>query len=79
MLLDIRTAFDEMVTELDWMDVDTKARAHRKLSAMRPFVGFPDWITDTEEMDKYYKGVSTLNTSYACVQSYSQITVSLFV
>jgi len=79
MLLDIRTAFDEMVTELDWMDVDTKARAHRKLSAMRPFVGFPDWITDTEEMDKYYKGVNTLNISYACVQSYSQITVSLFV
>jgi membrane metallo-endopeptidase-like protein 1 len=67
MLLDIRTAFDEMVTELDWMDVDTKARAHRKLSAMRPFVGFPDWITDAEEMDKYYKGVSSLNIFYTYV------------
>ncbi|KAH0952283.1 hypothetical protein HN011_005253 [Eciton burchellii] len=61
MLLDIRTAFDEMVTELDWMDVDTKARAHRKLSAMRPFVGFPDWITDAEEMDKYYKGAEIID------------------
>jgi len=58
MLLDIRAAFDEMVTELDWMDAGTRARAHKKLHAMRPFVGFPDWITNPKELDKFYEGVS---------------------
>lgn len=58
MLLDIRAAFDEMVTELEWMDAGTRARAHRKLYAMRPFVGFPEWISDPQKLDKFYKGVS---------------------
>lgn len=58
MLLDIKAAFDEMVTELDWMDYKTRERAHKKLQAMRPFVGFPDWITNPEKLNKYYEGVS---------------------
>lgn len=65
MLLDIRAAFDEMVTELDWMDVDTRARAHKKLHAMRPFVGFPDWITNIEELDKFYEGVNSHRARFA--------------
>ncbi|KAL6434141.1 hypothetical protein ACFW04_005935 [Cataglyphis niger] len=61
MLSDIRAAFDEMVTELDWMDTGTRARAHRKLHAMRPFVGFPDWVTDPKELDKFYEGVEVID------------------
>ncbi|XP_011050967.1 PREDICTED: neprilysin-11-like isoform X1 [Acromyrmex echinatior] len=61
MLLDIRAAFDEMVTELDWMDAGTRARAHKKLHAMRPFVGFPDWITNPKELDKFYEGVEVID------------------
>jgi len=68
MLLDIRAAFDEMVTELDWMDAGTRARAHRKLHAMRPFVGFPDWITNSKELDKFYEGVSFFPT-IACLRT----------
>lgn len=64
MLSDIRAAFDEMVTELDWMDTGTRARAHRKLHAMRPFVGFPDWVTDPKELDKFYEGVRIYNISF---------------
>ncbi|XP_024936954.1 neprilysin-4 isoform X2 [Cephus cinctus] len=60
MLLDVRAAFNEMVSELDWMDVGTRARAHRKLHAMRPFVGFPDWITDPKKLDKYYEGAEVV-------------------
>lgn len=61
MLLDIRAAFNEMVAELDWMDIDTRARAHRKLHAMRPFVGFPDWITNPKELNKFYEGVEVID------------------
>lgn len=60
MLTDVRMAFDHMVNELEWMDASTRARAHRKLHAMRPFVGFPEWITKPEKLDEYYKGVHFL-------------------
>ncbi|XP_014207208.1 neprilysin-4-like isoform X2 [Copidosoma floridanum] len=55
MLTDVRMAFDSMVSELDWMDGDTRARAHRKLHAMRPFVGFPEWIMNPDKLDAFYK------------------------
>lgn len=58
MLLDIKAAFDEMVSELDWMDASTRARAHKKLQAMRPYVGIPEWINNVTKLEKYYKGVS---------------------
>lgn len=58
MLSDVKEAFNDMVAELDWMDAGTRARAHRKLAAIRPFVGFPDWITNTEKLNKFYDGVS---------------------
>lgn len=60
MLMDIKAAFDEMVAELDWMDDSTKAHAHRKLQAIRPFVGIPKWITNAEKLEKFYEGVSRL-------------------
>ncbi|KAH0554291.1 neprilysin-4-like [Cotesia glomerata] len=60
MLLDIRAAFDEMVTELEWMDIGTRARAHKKLNAMRPFVGFPEWIMDPQKLDEFYDGAEVI-------------------
>lgn len=61
MFLDIKEAFDEMVAELDWMDGSTRAQAHMKLNAMRPFIGIPDWITDSEKFNRFYDGVSCLD------------------
>ncbi|XP_015127444.1 neprilysin-4 isoform X2 [Diachasma alloeum] len=60
MFLDIRAAFDEMVSELNWMDAGTRARAHKKLYAMRPFVGFPQWINAPEKLNKFYEGVEVI-------------------
>ncbi|XP_061935542.1 endothelin-converting enzyme 1-like isoform X2 [Apis cerana] len=60
MLLDIKAAFDEMVTELDWMDADTKIQAHRKLHAIRPFVGIPDWITNSKKLNKFYEEMNVI-------------------
>ena len=85
MLTDVRMAFDKMVSELDWMDAGTRARAHRKLHAMRPFVGFPEWITKPDKLDKFYKGVSLslslspeLNGARNCTPSFSR-DISVFV
>ncbi|XP_076238295.1 neprilysin-11 [Calliopsis andreniformis] len=60
MLMDIRAAFNEMVTELDWMDASTKARAHTKLQAIRPFVGIPEWITNATRLEKFYEGAEVI-------------------
>lgn len=58
MLLDVKAAFEEMLTELDWMDVNTRARAHNKLNAIRPFVGIPEWINNSTKLEKFHEGVS---------------------
>lgn len=42
------------------MDADTKLRAHKKLYAMRPFVGFPEWITDSNKLEKFYEGAEVI-------------------
>lgn len=58
MVNDIRTAFTEIVMELDWMDTETKERTLEKAHAMRPFIGFPGWLLTPGELEKYYEGVS---------------------
>ncbi|KOX74681.1 Endothelin-converting enzyme 2 [Melipona quadrifasciata] len=60
MLFDIKAAFDQMIAELDWMDADTRARAHTKLYAIRPFVGIPDWINNSEKLNKFYEGINII-------------------
>jgi predicted metalloendopeptidase len=63
MVNDIRTAFTEIVMELDWMDTETKERTLEKAHAMRPFIGFPGWLLTPGELEKYYEGVSGTTAS----------------
>ena len=63
MVNDIRSAFVEIVSELDWMDEETKQRTLEKAHAMRPFIGFPGWILTPGELEKYYEKVSILRVS----------------
>ncbi|KAJ9597235.1 hypothetical protein L9F63_011909, partial [Diploptera punctata] len=55
MVNDIRSAFVEIVSDLDWMDEETKQRTLEKAHAMRPFIGFPGWILTPGELEKYYE------------------------
>ncbi len=38
----IRTAFHQHIDSLDWMGPETKAKAHEKLAAITPKIGYPD-------------------------------------
>lgn len=58
MWTDVSSAFDDMLIENHWMDADTKAQARKKLHAMKPFIGFPDWITNPSRLETYYRDVS---------------------
>lgn len=41
----LRTAYGERIDSLSWMSDETKKRAHAKLAAFRPKIGYPDeWL-----------------------------------
>jgi putative endopeptidase len=41
----LRVAFDQRISELDWMSQETKEQAHAKLASMNVKIGYPDkWI-----------------------------------
>ncbi|KAK7791478.1 hypothetical protein R5R35_006851 [Gryllus longicercus] len=57
MLEDVRSAFAARVSRLDWMDARTKAATREKVAAMTSFVGFPDWLLDSQSLEEYYQGL----------------------
>lgn len=57
MLSNIHWAFRKIVNELDWMDDKTKNMTLYKAKQMNTFVGFPDFIKNSTELDEYYADV----------------------
>ncbi|XP_017776001.1 PREDICTED: neprilysin-2-like [Nicrophorus vespilloides] len=60
MIHTIREAFNELLAENHWMDDETRAVAKEKADAMNERIGYPQLITDKEELIKEY---ATLNIS----------------
>nr|CAD7423024.1 unnamed protein product [Timema monikensis] len=57
MLSDIQWAFGTLVNSLDWMDATTKRATLEKSDAVKSFIGFPEWLLDSSELELYYSGV----------------------
>lgn len=57
MLSNIHWAFEQIVKELKWMDDVTKQRTLHKTQEMKTFIGYPEFINDTEALDEYYSEV----------------------
>ena len=53
----LKSAFNDLVKESQWMDADTKVRALEKAAAMKEFIAYPDWIRNKTALTAYYKGV----------------------
>lgn len=58
MIHTIREAFNELLAENDWMDDETRAVAKEKADAMNERIGYPQLITNKEELVKEYASVS---------------------
>jgi hypothetical protein len=58
MLVDTQWAFSSLVRSADWMDDHTKVATLEKAAAVKHFVGFPEWLLDKDELERYYEGVS---------------------
>ena len=54
MVEQLRAAFKELVSEAEWMDAETKVKAQEKADMMLQLIGYPDWLLDNAEVDKYY-------------------------
>jgi len=64
MVNDLRAAFKELVGETDWMDADTQVSAREKADLLLQLIGYPDWLPDGGELDKYYDGVDAPDGTY---------------
>ena len=58
MIQNIRTAFNEILDENEWMDTATKEVAKQKANAMNERIGYPDFLTNAMELSKEYQLVS---------------------
>lgn len=57
MIHTIREAFNELLAENHWMDDETRAVAKEKADAMNECIGYPQMITNSEELVKEYAAV----------------------
>uniref|UniRef100_A0A8C8RHB8 endothelin-converting enzyme 1 n=1 Tax=Pelusios castaneus TaxID=367368 RepID=A0A8C8RHB8_9SAUR len=64
MISEIRTAFEESLDELDWMDEKTRQAAKEKADAIYDMIGFPDFILDNKELDDVYDGYEVSEDSF---------------
>lgn len=58
MLSDITAGFSELVHALRWMDSVTKIATLDKAAAIKAFIGYPDWLLEDGELERFYEGVS---------------------
>jgi predicted metalloendopeptidase len=54
MIHTIREAFNELLADNDWMDDETRAVAKQKADAMNERIGYPELLTDEDELSKEY-------------------------
>nr|CAD7453830.1 unnamed protein product [Timema tahoe] len=54
MIHTIREAFNELLAENHWMDDETRAVAKEKADAMNERIGYPELLTDPDELSKEY-------------------------
>lgn len=64
MISEIRTAFDEALGQLPWMDEKTRQAAKEKADAIYDMIGFPDFILEPKELDDVYDGYEVSEDSF---------------
>ncbi len=57
MIVHLKSAFNLLVKESQWMDEETKIKALEKAAAMKEFVAYPDWIKNRTQLSNAYEGV----------------------
>lgn len=64
MTKEIQQAFQEILNETTWIDIETKKLASEKIDAMMLRIGYPNFILDKAELNHHYKDVSSNGVGY---------------
>jgi len=54
MVSDILTAFYELVDDNPWLDEETRTLAKEKAKSIKQYVGYPDFLVNNTELDRYF-------------------------
>lgn len=66
MVADIRSEFEEILKNVDWMDEETKNNALLKAKAMKTHIAYPDELMNDRKLEEFYEGVRKFwNRAYA--------------
>ena len=57
MVTDIKHEFKNILNEIQWMDKETKERAHAKLETIKEYIAYPEEILDTSRLEDLYEGI----------------------
>ncbi|XP_018913076.2 neprilysin-4 isoform X1 [Bemisia tabaci] len=64
MTKEIQQAFQEILNETTWIDIETKKLASEKIDAMMLRIGYPNFILDKAELNHHYKDVEIESDKY---------------
>uniref|UniRef100_A0A1A9WAX6 Peptidase M13 N-terminal domain-containing protein n=1 Tax=Glossina brevipalpis TaxID=37001 RepID=A0A1A9WAX6_9MUSC len=64
MIRTIREAFNELLAENHWMDDETRAVAKEKADTMNERIGYPDILTNVNELEKEYLNLTIIPDNY---------------
>ncbi|XP_063292715.1 endothelin-converting enzyme 1 isoform X2 [Pelobates fuscus] len=64
MIREIKTAFEESLSSLNWMDEETRKAAREKAEAIYDMIGYPNFITDPKELDKVFNEYDVYSDLY---------------
>ena len=53
----LKSAFEKIVKDIDWMDELTKSRAFDKLKRMRSFIAYPEQLKNESVVTDYHSGL----------------------
>ncbi|XP_010212088.1 PREDICTED: endothelin-converting enzyme 1 [Tinamus guttatus] len=64
MIAEIKTAFEESLETLQWMDEETRRSAKEKADAIYNMIGYPKFIMDPKELDKVFNDYEAVPDLY---------------
>ncbi|XP_053308031.1 endothelin-converting enzyme 1 isoform X2 [Spea bombifrons] len=64
MIREIKTAFEESLSSLSWMDEETRKAAKEKAEAIYDMIGYPGFIVDPKELDKVFNDYEVTSDLY---------------
>ncbi|XP_072210430.1 endothelin-converting enzyme 1 isoform X3 [Excalfactoria chinensis] len=64
MIAEIKTAFEESLETLEWMDEETRKSAKEKADAIYNMIGYPKFILDPKELDKVFNDYDAVSDLY---------------